>query len=333
MATKYEYRVSAGGVRDGKLVIDNNGNVVAPLVGKSIFVRPGTGSDSNDGFSPAKAKATLAGALAIATADSNDTVFLIAESNTAASTTDYQATALDWNKDGVHLIGVGSGPMIGQRSRIAQLSTVKTIEDLLTISADNCYIGNIEVFQGVTSSTATSPRAMVVSGQRNVVENCQVSGNGDTGGSTDTAGARSLHVSGSENIFKHCYLGLDTVIRATQTAEVSVTSAARTIFEDCIINSYTSLSTFKALVATSIDRFVILKDCMLIAVQNITSAVAPTGAISNVTPNGQINILGGGVFGYADVTTADDTKTLQLTYSGLAANVVDQGVAKATDVA
>ena len=67
--------------------------------------------------------------------------------------------------------------------------------------------------------------------------------------------------------------------------------------------------------------------------QNITSAVAPTGAIANTTPNGNAIILGGGVFGYADVTTADDTKTLQLTYSGLAANVVDQGVGKATDVA
>lgn len=31
--------------------------------------------------------------------------------------------------------------------------------------------------------------------------------------------------------------------------------------------------------------------------------------------------------------SVDDSKTLQLTYSGLAANVVDQGVAKATDVA
>ena len=329
MATKYEYRVSAPGFASGKLVIDNNGNVVSQLVGKSIFVRPGTGADTNDGLSPAKAKATLAGALAIATADSNDTVYLIAESNTAADTTDYQATALDWNKDGVHLIGINAGSMIGQRSRIAQLSTVKTIEDLFTVSADNCYISNIEVFHGVATGTQTAGRAMVVSGQRNMIENCQISGIGDS--SFDDAGARSLHVSGSENTFRHCYLGLDTIIRDTALCEVSVTSAARTTFEDCVFNSYTSLSTFKSVIATSIDRFVNFKNCMFITVQNITSSVAPTGAISNVTPNGQINMLGCGVFGYADVTTSDDTKTLNLSYT--ATTVVDMGVAKATDVA
>jgi hypothetical protein len=258
-------------------------------------------------------------------------VYLHAESNTSASTTDYQSVALDWNKDGVHLIGVGAGPLIGQRARIAQTSTVKTIEDLFTVSADNCHIENIEVFQGVASSTATAPRAVVVSGQRNEVVNCQLSGVGDT--SLDVAGARSLHVSGSENIFKNCYIGLDTVIRGTALCEVSVTGAARTTFEDCLINSYTSLSTFKALIATSIDRFVRLKNCELSCVQGITSSVAPTGAIGTATLNGQVWMMGGGVFGYADVTTADNSAVLVLSHSGLAANVVDQGVAKGTDVA
>lgn len=309
-----------------------NGNL---FTGTHFWVKPISGQDSSDGLSPATAKKTLAGALLRATADKNDCVHLIAESNTAGSTTDYQAAALDWNKDGVHLIGHNCGAMIGQRSRIAQLSTVKTIEDLVTISADNCLIANIEIYQGVSTSTATSPRALVVSGQRNRIVNCQISGNGDTGGSMDTAGARSLAVTGGENIFQHCYIGLDTVIRATQTSEVFIgaAAAARTIFEDCLINSYTSLSTFKAIQATSYDRFVMLKNCALSAIQNITSAVAPTGAIGNTTPNGNFIILGGGAFGYADVTTADDTKCLMLTYSGLAANVVDQGVAKGTDVA
>lgn len=300
--------------------------------GNSWFVRPRLGSDAYDGKSPAKAFATLAKALSVATANQNDVVYMFAEGNTAANTTDYQSAALDWNKDGVHLIGVGSGSMIGQRSRIAELSTVKTIEDLFTVSANNCYIANLEVFQGVASSTATAARAMVVSGMRNHIENCQISGNGDTGGSTDDAGARSLAVSGAENLFSHCYIGLDTVVRATQATEIAITGK-RNIFEDCIVESWTSLSTFKAITATSVDRFVVLKNCILSAVQNITSAVAPTGAIANTTPNGNMIILGGGVFGYADVTTSDDTKTLMLTYSGLSTNVVDQGVAKGTDVA
>ena len=298
---------------------------------KNFYVKPNSGSDGNSGLSPRHALKTLVRAKALATADNGDAVFLIAESNTAASTTDYQSTALDWSKDGVNLIGVGANPFIGQRSRIAQTSTVKTIEDLFTVSADNCYIEGIEVFQGVASSIATAPRAVVVSGQRNKIVNCQLSGIGDT--SLDVAGARSLHVSGSENTFENCYLGLDTVIRGTALCEVSVTTAARTKFKDCMINSYTSLSTFKALIATSTDRFVLLDNCILSCVQGITSSVAPTGAIGTATLNGQVWMLGGGVFGYADVTTADNSAVLVLTHGALAANIIDMGVAKGTDVA
>jgi hypothetical protein len=151
-----------------------------PTQGKVFFVKPYSGSDGNSGRSPKKAFKTLVKALASATANQNDVVYLMAEGNSASLTTDYQAAALDWNKDGVHLIGVGSGAMIGGRSRIGQLSTVKTIEDLFTVSADNCFIANIEVFQGVASSTATLERAVVVSGQRNHFVNCQFSGIGDT---------------------------------------------------------------------------------------------------------------------------------------------------------
>lgn len=304
------------------------------FTGNAIFVKPYSGLDTNSGEDPTAPLKTLPAALAQADADHNDVVYMIAESNTAANTSDYQEEALVWNKDGVHLVGVNAGPMIGSRSRIAQLSSVKTIEDLFTVSADNCLIANLEIFQGVALSTATSPRAVVVSGQRNKIVNCQISGNGDTAGSTDTAGARSLAITGSENFFENCYIGLDTVLRATQTSEIYVgAAAARNILDRCFVESYTSLSTFKAIQATSLERFLMLRDTMLCCVQGITSAVAPTGAIGNTTPNGNIYMMGGGVFGYADVTTADDSKTLVLTHSGLAANVVDQGVAKATDVA
>lgn len=299
--------------------------------GNAIFVRPGTGADGNHGDRPDRAVATLTRALELATANHGDVVYLIAESNTASATTDYQATALDWNKDGVHLIGVGASPMIGQRSRIAQTSTVKTIEDLFTVSADNCYIANIEVFQGVASSTATSPRAVVVSGQRNHIVNCQFSGNGDTGGSTDTAGARSLAVTGAENTFQHCYLGLDTVLRATQTAEVEVGDIARTIFEDCVMNTYTSLTTFKILTFSAPDRFILLKNCTLSAINNITSAVSPTGALAAATSvNGQIMLHNTAVFGCDNVTTADAARVL---VSAPAGGIVDMGLASAVDVA
>ena len=301
--------------------------------GDVFYVKPYSGSDGNDGKSPQSALKTLAQALAMATADHNDIVYLMAESNTAANTFDFLTAALDWNKDGVHLIGVGASPFIGSRAGLRNASTATTVEDLFTVSADNCLIANISVFHGDVTSTATSPRAMVVSGMRNRIYNCQIQGAGDTGGTMDTAGARSLAVTGAENNFQHCYIGLNTVIRGTMTTEVYLTTGARNVFEDCMFDSYTSLSTFKAVTVGASDRFVLFKNCIFNAVQNITSAVAPTGAIASGSVNGSVLVMGGGVFGYADVTTADDSKTLMLTYSGLAANVVDQGVAKGTDVA
>lgn len=298
--------------------------------GNTFFVKPRTGSDSNDGTSPENAFATLAMALSAATADQNDVVYMFAEGNSASTTTDYQATALDWNKDGVHLIGVNSGSFIGQRSRIAQLSTVKTIEDLFTVSADNCTIANIEVYHGVASGTQTAGRAMVVSGERNRIINCQISGIGDS--SFDDAGARSLAVTGGENYFKDCYIGLDTVIRGTAAAEVTIGDIARTIFDGCFFNTYTSLSTFKMVTYTAPDRFVLFKNCVINAVQNITSAVAPTGALAAATSvNGQIMLSNSPVFGFADVTTADDSRVL---VSGTGnGTLVGLGLAGTVDVA
>ena len=319
--------------------ITSFGVPVLPLGGMATqgnvwFVKPYSGSDGNSGKSPARAFKTLAQALSAATASQNDIVYLISESNTAASTFDYLSAALDWNKDMVHLIGVNAGPRIGSRAGLRNTTTVLTIEDLFTVSADNCLIANISIFQGdCTSSTATSPRAMVVSGERNMIVNCQISGNGSTDDSMDNAGARSLAVTGAENTFSNCYIGLDTVLRSTQTTEIYLTTGARNIFENCIINSYTSLSTFKAVTVGASDRFVLFKDCIMNAVQNITSAVAPTGAIDSGSVNGSVLVMGGGVFGYADVTTADDTKTLVLTHPAVAANIIDMGVAKGTDVA
>ena len=145
----------------------------------------------------------------------------------------------------------------------------------------------------------------------------------------DTAGARSLAVTGGENYFKNCYIGLDTVIRGTQTAEVLVGDIARTIFEDCFFNTYTSLTTFKIVTYTAPDRFVMFKNCTLNAVQNITSAVAPTGALAAASSvNGHIIGHNSYVFGCDNVTTADDTRV----YWTGPIPTVDSGLAGTVDI-
>lgn len=298
---------------------NNDGGLFAPGVGKKIYVKPASGNDARSGFSPGSAVKTLAKALSKATANSHDVVYLIAESNTAASTTDYQSANLDWNKDGVHLIGVNNGSMIGQRSRIAPLSTAATFANLFTLSANNCRIEDIEFYQG---ATATNPSAastcVTVSGQRNVFVNCQISGIGHA--DLDDAGSNSLTVSGSENLFSHCYIGLDTVIRATSVTEVILSGTnTRNVFEDCHFETYTSGSTFKMIsVATGTDRFVKFVNCDFVAVQNITSAVAPTGMIGITTMNGQVIVRNPYLYGFAQYVTADNAYVQVLGHNGLA---------------
>lgn len=307
--------------------------LLGPTQGKYIFVKPSTGIDGNTGLSPDQAVKTLSYALSLATANQNDVVFLMAQSNTAASTTDYQTTNLDWNKDGVHLIGVNNGSMIGQRSRVAALSTATAFANLFTVSANNCLIQNIEFFQG---QMATNPSAastcVTVSGQRNRFVNCQISGIGHA--DLDDAGSNSLTVSGSENLFQHCYIGLDTIIRATSVTEVVLSGTnTRNIFESCQFETYTSGSTFKMVsIATGTDRFVKFLDCDFHAVQNITSAVAPTGVLGITTMNGEVLMKNPYVYGFAQITTADNAYVQVLGFNGLATGHLI-GIAQGVDAA
>jgi hypothetical protein len=306
---------------------------IGPTQGNYYFVKPHSGNDGDSGTSPSQAFATLAHALSVCTAGQNDVVYLIAESNTASSTTDYQSSNLDWNKDLVHLIGVNAGSMIGQRSRIAALSTATAFANLFTLSANGCLIANIEFFQG---QMATNPSAastcVTVSGQRNRIVNCQISGIGHA--DLDDAGSNSLTVSGSENIFQHCYIGLDTIIRATSVTEVVLSGTnTRNIFESCQFETYTSGSTFKMVsIATGTDRFVKFLDCDFHAVQNITSAVAPTGALGITTMNGEVIMKNPYVYGFANITTADNAYVQVLGYNGLATGHLI-GIAQGVDAA
>jgi hypothetical protein len=253
--------------------------------GKSYFVKPYDGSDSHNGRSPTKALKTLLQAKTKATADKNDVVYLISESNTAASTTDYQSAALDWSKDGVALIGINAGSRVAQRSRIAQLSTATNVDDLFTVSANNCLVSDIEVYHGVNDATSTG--AALVSGSRNRFVNCTFAGIGHA--TQDTAGNYSLKVTGSENIFEDCTIGLDTISRATATYEMYFNGGAtRNIFRKCRIVSYAGAAAFTFITspASGVDRSNLFEDCVFINM--------PTTVASGTTMNQAMAITGGG---------------------------------------
>ena len=85
-------------------------------------------------------------------------------------------------------------------------------------------------------------------------------------------------------------------------------------------------------VATGTDRFAKFLDCDFVAVQNITSAVAPTGAIGITTMNGQVIMKNPYVYGFANITTADNAYVQVLGYNGVATGHLI-GIAQGVDVA
>lgn len=250
-----------------------------PFTGKYIFVKPDTGLNGNTGLSPSQAVQTLARALELATANQNDVIFLIAQSNTAVDTTDYQSATLTWNKDLTHLVGVCSPSQFSQRARIAQLSTATGVSPLFNVTANGCYFANFSVFQGVAD--ATSLICTQVTGSRNVFVNVTFAGVGNA--TQVTAGAMSLKLSAaSENIFSHCTIGQDTIsIDQNCTVLNAITSSSRNTFEDCTFDAYISNAGAATVTigANGIDRTLAFTRCQFWA-KSTNKAVTQTSVFS-----------------------------------------------------
>lgn len=237
--------------------------------GKIWHVKPRTGNDrNNSGLNPDSAVKTLQRALALAQADRNDVVLLYGEGNAAASCTarvpDTTST-IDWNKDLVHLIGVNSGVRVSPRSRIAFTSDFDNAANLFTVSANGCYIANIQFFAGVDDANPTG--AVKVTGNRNYFERVHFAGIGHA--TNDIENAYSLFLDGgcTENEFHGCTIGLDTIgAGSAANADLRVDGgASRNSFYDCEFIRQVDHATNYAFVeledATAIDRYLRFVRC------------------------------------------------------------------------
>jgi len=291
-------------------------NYVKQSQGKNIFVKPVGGNDGNSGLTPTAAVKTLKQALALATANQNDCVYLLSEGNSASATTDYQTTTLDWNKDHVHLIGVNCGPLFAQRSRVALISTYDTASNLFTLSANGCLIENVEFFEGVAGTNPTG--CMRVTGDRNKIKNCHIAGIGND--ANDIAGAYSLSLQGAdENYFEDCVIGLDTIGRGSAANhEILVGDSSnyvcqRNVFRKCIIHGLCASAGnylfLKLPAAGSISRFILFDDCVFINPStSVSGGAAMTSAFSvHASAGGYVLLHNTAVVGAADLNAAADT--------------------------
>jgi len=290
-------------------VINTLAASIFPSQGNAYFVNPRTGDDVYGDGGRNNPFKSVAHAFSFATAGQNDIIFLEAAGNAAADTTDYQLSTLTWNKDLVHLIGINGAPQLGQRSRIALVSTYATASNLITISANGCRFENIEFFEGVTSALPTG--CMQVTGQRNHFVNCQISGMGAT--TNDIAGAYSLYLNGAaENIFERCYIGLDTVtLGAAANSQIKcATQATRNILTGCTIATYTNHATnsnFLRVPTGSLDRWLQFDNCRFINPIDSASTNLTQAFIVASDAGGTVLLTGAdtGVLGATDWNSTD----------------------------
>lgn len=260
--------------------------------GNSWYVSEATGSDANAGNAYAPF-ATLDAAIAAAVANNGDVVYLRGSS--------HRTTTLNWNKDGVSLVGLNPGSN-NNRARISPLTVangltqtqVTALHPLVNVTAQGCTFLNLSAFFGFDGSL-TPPAASVCwaeAGGRNYYSNVQFFGGGDAL-TAAVAGMRSLTIGGNgENLFENCTIGLDTVQRITNAnASLEIVSgSARNRIRGSLFEAWNGLAGNSHILIASggMDRYLILdKGCIL---HNFGTAMSAAVLNAGGSPGGDVVI-------------------------------------------
>lgn len=248
---------------------------------KAYVYDPVNGDDNNTGTDWLHPLETLEEAEDRCVADRHDAVIAL-----AGDTGNALSAALAWDKDYTHLIGVGSSlPGVGQRVRITGSTSVDATQ-LLTISANGCIFRDFQLYNG-TDADADSG-AGIVSGSRNEFTRVFFAGMGHATPAA-RAGSYSLKVTGAENLFNDCAIGLDTIIRAAANAELWLsTGNLRNTFRHCAVRSYSDTAgKFAVKIDDLPNTWVEFEDCLFYNMStNWSQALTDAFSVSeNVTHN------------------------------------------------
>ena len=241
-----------------------------PMIrGQWYFVEPVTGSDGNSGKELKKPFLTFAKAYDACTSSAGDGICVLnKDTGTTSTNTLYVAAELDWIKCGITVFGVCAPTMFGQRSRLANTTTVLTIPQIIHMStaAHNNSFYNLQVANWGTNLAAVG--AFKCEGNRNYFQNCHFVAAG-----APAYVLSDFELAGSNNTFVNCMFGTDTTQKsATEYANVLISgdganNAADNMFNDCIFLCYhnaTSASCIVSAGATSVMGGHYFRRCMFI---------------------------------------------------------------------
>jgi len=254
---------------------------IPPFTGNTFWVNESTGSDGNTG-GPQDLLATLSQAHSMCVDGNNDVVFLTGTVHTTAT--------IAWSKSKTHLIGLS--PQLGSQARARISQTGSTVfSPLVLVTGSECIFQNIGSFHGFAN--ASTQICWKDSGGRNQYQNCLFGGMGNATAAAQ-AGSRSLVVDGGigENTFNECTIGLDTVVRATNSnASLEFTGATpRNVFRRCIFQADVSASTdLHVLVASGgIDRWALFDQCTFLNAINSGGTAMSVAFTVNASAGGSV---------------------------------------------
>lgn len=195
--------------------------------GKVFFLDPENGSDNYDGKTPGRAKATLAAAYALLTADQNDVLFVIDEGTNVSLTAQF-----DWAKDRTHLIGIGKPP--GRiRKGVVIANTATDADGQFQVTANGCYFRNIcWAHQGSAAALIN----VEITGDDNVFDECQFR-NMDNAATAAAATMLGVRLNGCNRpTFYRCTFGGTNVERTASAADMTIGPGTITGLQctDCI---------------------------------------------------------------------------------------------------
>ena len=280
----------------GPMSAQTTTQAIADLVispgGNTWFVNETTGADTNNGSAKYPFK-TLDAALAAATASNGDVVLL--------QGTSHRTTTLNWNKNGVSLVGINS-PSNNDRARISVQSVAggltqtlfTALHPLVNVTAQGCSFVNIGAFYGGDGALTppTSSVCWAEAGGRNLYSGCQFFGFGDALMAV-LAGARALTLAANgENLFAGCTFGADTLVRSTAanaTVEFIAGGASpRNIFRSCVFEMQSSLNTNNHILVSAggLDRYALFQGCFF---HNFNATALSAAIVNNGgSPSGNV---------------------------------------------
>ena len=245
--------------------------------GRVMFVDYINGGDGNDGTAGSPMK-TIYAAYNAAVSGRNDVIVVVGDggstgsqrlslANAVAVDSTVTAGTLVLSKNATHIVGMSSASP-NSRARFAPPTGTYTMAtfgsgNFVTMAGSGCIISNISLYNGFSTGGAAQI-CFTVSGSRNYFGNVQFGGAGDAASAQSTS-SRSLKVSGSENRFDRCQVGLDTVTKTVANASLELSGgAARNEFWDCNFPFYTSSATSLGILGTGascIDRTTLFRGC------------------------------------------------------------------------